>query len=150
MIQGNLPDRRLRYSRRIRHWFEVNGHASVALDEPSPAIVHMKHAKRSHPERHRGRAATPVWLRLVTIACDTHPISLSDIYALVKRNPKARGKENVEAKVRQVLYTHPDVFIEVRAGVWSMVNYFAPNEANQLRLERKQRLESRRHRTPKP
>ena len=47
--------------------------------------------------------------------------SLTDIYAAVaEAAPEALGKTHWQAKVRQTLYAHPDVFKRAERGVWGL------------------------------
>lgn len=49
------------------------------------------------------------------------PTSLPDLYAAVAQAvPEALSREHWQAKVRQVLYTHPDVFKRSERGVWGL------------------------------
>jgi len=49
------------------------------------------------------------------------PSSLSDIYAAVAQAaPEALTRTHWQAKVRQVLYTHPDLFRRTERGVWRL------------------------------
>ena len=108
---------------------------------PTPAIITMTSTKRKHPKADRTKKS---WVQIVEQIC-TRPTALWEIYAQVKRHPKARGKENVEAKVRQVLYIHPDRFFEFSPGKWALVDFYSPDEVNQCRLSRKKRLGQRRN-----
>lgn len=110
---------------------------------PTPAITNMTSTKRKHSKPERTKET---WLRIVTQICDGNPKTLREIYALARKHAKAQGRRNVEAKVRQVLYTHPAIFFEFSPGVWSLVEFYTPDEVNACRLSRTNRLEERRNR----
>lgn len=88
------------------------------------------------------KAEQPTWLQVVSEACGSDPIALTELYAVVAANPKAAGKLNALAKVRQTLYTHPEVFVEVGAGVWTLARFFSVEEVEALHRDRKRRLAS--------
>lgn len=49
------------------------------------------------------------------------PTQLPDLYAAIAEAvPGASSREHWQAKVRQVLYTHPDVFKRSERGVWGL------------------------------
>ena len=49
------------------------------------------------------------------------PTKLGDLYAAIaKAVPEALSREHWQAKVRQVLYTYPDVFKRSERGVWGL------------------------------
>ncbi len=87
----------------------------------------------------------PTWFSIVAEIVVRHcPVPLRQIYAEARRHPKARGKRHVEAKIRQVLYLHEHVFVEVGPGVWDLTSNRSPEELQSLRIEREQRLSGRR------
>ena len=94
------------------------------------------------------KAGQPTWLQIVTAACGKDPIALTELYAIVEAHSKAAGKLNVLAKVRQTLYTHPEVFVELGAGIWTLARFFKPTDVKALHRDRKKRLARRRNRTP--
>ncbi len=108
---------------------------------PTPVIITMKSTKRKHSNKDRTKKS---WLQIVAQTC-TRPTALWEIYAHAKKNSKARGNRNVEAKVRQVLYTHPDHFFEFSPGMWALVEHYASDEVDKCRLSRKKRLRQRRN-----
>lgn len=107
----------------------------------------MTHKKRNQSKRAELEQST--WLQVVTKAIGKDPTDLPQLYAVVAAHPKAAGKRNVLAKVRQVLYTHPDVFVELGVGIWTLARFFNPDEVNTLHRDRKKRLANRKHRTRK-
>jgi hypothetical protein len=107
----------------------------------------MTYTKRSQSTH--DKIGQPTWLQIVTMACGKDPIGLTELYAVVTAHPKAGGKRNVLAKIRQVLYTHPDMFVELGAGIWTLARFFKPDEVKALHRDRKKRLANRKHRTQK-
>lgn len=107
----------------------------------------MTHKKRNQSKL--TELEQPTWLQVVTKACGKDPIDLPQLYAVVAAHPKAAGKRNLLAKVRQVLYLHPDVFVEIGAGLWTLARFFKPDDVKAMHRERKKRLANRTHRTRK-
>jgi hypothetical protein len=103
--------------------------------------------KEKRNQSKHDKAGQPTWLQIVTAACGKDPLALTELYAIVIASPKAAGKRNVQAKVRQTLYTHPEVFVELDAGVWALARFFKEADVKALHRDRKKRLASRRNRT---
>ena len=100
----------------------------------------MTKVKRDQSKHNK--TGQPTWLQIVTAACGKDPIALTELYAIVEAHSKAAGKLNVLAKVRQTLYTHPEVFVEVGAGVWTLARFFSVEQVEALHRDRKRRLAS--------
>jgi hypothetical protein len=105
----------------------------------------MTHKKRNQSKRAELKQST--WLQVVTKAIGKDPTDLPQLYAVVAAHPKAAGKRNLYAKVRQILYLHPDVFVEIGAGIWTLARFFKPDDVKAMHRDRKKRLASRKHRT---
>lgn len=103
--------------------------------------------KKKRNQAKHSKAGQPTWLQIVTAACGRDPLALTELYAIVVAHPKAAGKPHVLAKVRQTLYSHPEVFVELGAGVWTLARFFNAAGVKALHRDRKKRLASRRNRT---
>lgn len=70
----------------------------------------------------------------------TKPKSLGSLYALAYVHPKARGNKHVRAKIRQVLYMHPEMFVETEPGYWTLAAHHSPEQVKMLQRAREKRL----------
>lgn len=73
-----------------------------------------------------------------------YPSSLSALYAQMEKDPRVRRRKHVRARVRQTLYAHPIVFVEVKPGFWDFTGNYLFDQVDEFHRKRSERLEGRR------
>lgn len=106
----------------------------------------MKNAKQKRTGNKAPNADNPLWLRkLSQVISKLDPAYAWDLFERARQsNQCSRGNEIGEVNV--VYSRRPEIVVEVRPGVWSIICSYDPEEAKALQADRRQRQGTRKRR----